>query len=90
MKLLFLDIAARNLVFGLDELNVSLLLSKINVNLILTITSSIDWNKEVDSTRTESVMLTETTKKMFFMVTSFINEIKCFSVQLMHSIILNR
>jgi len=65
MKLLLLDIAARNVVSKLDELNMSLLLSpqKRNVNLILTITSSIDWNKEVDSTKTESVMPTEAKKK---------------------------
>jgi len=61
MKLLFLDIAACNLlvVSVLNELNLSLLVFKINIDLILTLTSSIDWNKEVDSTRTESVMFTE-------------------------------
>jgi len=64
IKLLFLDIAACNLVSVLNELNLFLLLSKININLILTITFSIDWNKAVDSIRTESVMLTEANKKM--------------------------
>jgi len=64
VELLFLDIAACNLVFVLNELNFSLLLSKININLILTITSSIDWNKEVDSTRKEFFVLTEASKKV--------------------------
>jgi hypothetical protein len=60
---LFLNIAACNLVSVLNELNLSFLLFKININLILTITFSIDWNKAVDLIRTKSVMLTEANKK---------------------------
>jgi hypothetical protein len=74
MKHLFLDIPARNLVSVLTELTLQILLSKINRNPILTITSSGELNKKVDSTRTESVMLTDANKKTNGVVHYYLNK----------------
>jgi hypothetical protein len=74
LKLLILDIPAHNLISVLNELIFSLLLPKININLILNITSSNGWNKQVNSTRTEFVMLTDANKKINGVVCCFWNE----------------